>query len=265
MEDIKIKQFVKKYWKTILFFVLAGLIGGFATGLYVLDSYPLEVKNELISEINKLGVEGITPHILLALITSFQAAGYGLICGVLGIIISKKIGLWNDEINISKKPLIISLIISLCGGLLLILPDNLIINNLEEVIKNSYNSKPTLVYIVGSILYGGVIEEVLLRLFFMSLCAFVLFKICERKKEKPSNKILIISNIVASLLFALGHLPATLSMFGNSLPIIIRCILLNGAFGLIFGFVYRKYGLRYSMICHAGCHIVSKLIWILFI
>ena len=265
MEDIKIKQFVKKYWKTILFFVLAGLIGGFATGLYVLDSYPLEVKNELISEINKLGVEGITPHILLALITSFQAAGYGLICGVLGIIISKKIGLWNDEINISKKPLIISLIISLCGGLLLILPDILIINNLEEVIKNSYNSKPTLVYIVGSILYGGVIEEVLLRLFFMSLCAFVLFKICERKKEKPSNKILIISNIVASLLFALGHLPATLSMFGNSLPIIIRCILLNGAFGLIFGFVYRKYGLRYSMICHAGCHIVSKLIWILFI
>ena len=216
------KQFVKKYWKTILFFVLAGLIGGFATGLYVLDSYPLEVQNELINEINKLGVEGITPRIFLALITSFQAAGYGLICGILGIIISKKIGLWKDEININNKPLIISLIISLCGGLLLILPDILIFNNLEEVIKNSYNSKPT-------------------------------------------NKIFIIANVVASLLFALCHLPANLSMFGNSLPIIIRCILLNGAFGLIFGFVYRKYGLRYSMICHAGCHIVSKLIWILFI
>ena len=111
------------------------------------------------------------------------------------------------------------------------------------------------------ILYLGLF----LLLFFMSLCAFVLFEIFERKKEKPSTKILIISNIVASLLFALGHLPATLSMLGNSLPIIIRCILLNGAFGLIFGFVYRKYGLRYSMICHAGCHIVSKLIWILFI
>ena len=28
------KQFVKKYWKTLLFFAIAGLVGGFCTGLY---------------------------------------------------------------------------------------------------------------------------------------------------------------------------------------------------------------------------------------
>ena len=32
-----------------------------------------------------------------------------------------------------------------------------------------------------------------------------------------------------------------------------------------FGWLYRKYGLRYAMIAHGGCHILSKLIWILFI
>ena len=41
--------------------------------------------------------------------------------------------------------------------------------------------------------------------------------------------------------------------------------LLNGGIGLLLGWLYRKYGLRYAMIAHAGCHLVSKLIWILFI
>ena len=47
--------------------------------------------------------------------------------------------------------------------------------------------------------------------------------------------------------------------------IIFRCFLLNGGFGLLFGWLYRKYGLRYAMIAHGGCHVVSKLIWILFV
>ena len=39
----------------------------------------------------------------------------------------------------------------------------------------------------------------------------------------------------------------------------------NGGIGLLFGLLYRKYGLRYAMIAHGGCHVVSKLIWILFV
>lgn len=41
--------------------------------------------------------------------------------------------------------------------------------------------------------------------------------------------------------------------------------LLNGGFGLLFGWLYRKYGIQYSMLSHALLHIVSKMIWILFI
>ena len=70
---------------------------------------------------------------------------------------------------------------------------------------------------------------------------------------------------MSALLFAAGHLPATLMMLGSSPMIIFRCFLLNGGFGLAFGWLYRKYGLRYSMIAHGGCHVVSKLIWILFV
>ena len=73
------------------------------------------------------------------------------------------------------------------------------------------------------------------------------------------------ANVVSALLFAAGHLPVNEMMFGLTPMIVLRCILLNGVFGLAFGWLYRRYGLRYAMIAHGGCHIVSKLIWILWL
>lgn len=251
------KQFIRNYWKTLLFFAMVGLVGGFFTGLYMLDSYPADVQQEVLSQ-------GLTPTIM-ALVSAMQAAGYGVVLGAIGILLGKKIGLWKDEKHFEKKPLLITLAIALVGGLLLILPDLLFFGKYSEAIMNSYAAKPTVPYIIGAILYGGVIEEVMLRLFWMSLIAFILWKLFARREEKPTTAILIASNIIAALLFAAGHLPATLMMIGNSPLIIFRCFLLNGAFGLLFGYLYRKHGLRYAMLAHGGCHIVSKLIWILFI
>lgn len=251
------KQFIKNYWKTLLFFAMVGLVGGFFTGLYMLDSYPADVQQEALSQ-------GLTPTIM-ALVSAMQAAGYGVVLGAIGILLGKKIGLWKDEKHFEKKPLLITLAIALAGGLLLILPDLLFFGKYSEAIVNSYAAKPTVPYIIGAILYGGVIEEVMLRLFWMSLIAFILWKLFARREEKPTTAILIASNIIAALLFAAGHLPATLMMIGNSPLIIFRCFLLNGAFGLLFGYLYRKHGLRYAMLAHGGSHIVSKLIWILFI
>ena len=111
----------------------------------------------------------------------------------------------------------------------------------------------------------SVLEEVMLRLFWMSLVAFLLWKLFAKNEEKPTVAILMIANVVAAILFAAGHLPATLMMIGSSPMVLIRCFLLNGGFGLLFGYLYRKHGLRYAMLAHGGCHIVSKLIWILFI
>ena len=130
---------------------------------------------------------------------------------------------------------------------------------------NSYAAKPTIPYLLATMTYGAVIEEVMLRLFWMSLVAFVLHKLFGKKHDQPTVAILMIANVIAALLFAAGHLPATAQLLGLTPMIIVRCFLLNGGLGLLFGWLYRKYGLRYSMIAHGGCHIVSKLIWILFI
>ena len=251
------KQFIEKYWKTVLFFVAIGLIGGFFTGLYMLDSYPEDMQQLLLEQ-------GLTGPIL-GLVTAVQSAGYGLFCGVLGILLGKKIGLWKDERSLEQRPLMVANIVAIVGGMALILPDLLFFGPHCQVIMDSYAVKPTLTYIVAAVLYGGVIEEVMLRLFMMSLIAFLLHKLFDRKGDKPSTAILVAANIVSALLFAAGHLPATAMLMGLTPMIIFRCFLLNGGFGLLFGFLYRKYGLRYAMIAHGGCHVVSKLIWILFI
>lgn len=259
------KEFIKKYWKTLLFFTIAGLVGGFFTGIYVLDIYPADIRQQLIDELNAGGLNMTPVNMLMGILTAYQAAGYGLVLGAAGIFLGKKVGLWTDERNITKKPLTVALITSVIGGLFLILPDLLFFGKYSQPIMDSYAAKPTLVYMLAAIVYGGVIEEVMLRLFTMSLVAFLLFKLFGRKQEKPSAAILITANIVAALLFAAGHLPATLITIGDSPLILFRCFLLNGGFGLLFGWLYRKYGLRYAMIAHGGCHIVSKLIWILFV
>ena len=59
----------------------------------------------------------------MGIIAALQSAGYGLILGAIGIWISKMAGLWKDERHITKKPLMLSLIVSVIGGLALILPD----------------------------------------------------------------------------------------------------------------------------------------------
>ena len=248
-------DFLKKYWKTLLFFALAGLVGGFCVGLYQLDSYPEEIRQEIAAQ-------GIDP-VLLGIITAVQAAGYGLILGAAGILLAKKIGLWKDERKLEKKPLILTALVAILGGILLILSDLLFFGNYSDAIRESYAVKPGVTYILAAVVYGGVIEEVMLRLFFMSLLAFLLQKLF--RKGSGTTGPLIAANLIAALLFAAGHLPATAILMGLTPMIIFRCFLLNGGLGLAFGWLYRKFGLRYAMLAHAGCHVVSKLIWILFV
>ncbi len=251
------KKFIANYWKTLLFFAVVGVVGGFFTGIFLLDSYPVEMQQELLAQ----GMNDM----MLGLVTAVQSAGYGIILGAIGIILAKKIGLWKDERSISRNPLIITIAIGIIGGLVMILSDIFFFGQYSEAIINSYAEKPTVVFVLASVTYGAVIEEVMLRLFWMSLIAFVFYKLFEKKKDKPSTAVLVLANVITALMFAAGHLSATFMLLGNEPLIIFRCFLMNGGLGLLFGFLYRKYGLRYAMMAHGGCHIVSKLIWILFI
>ena len=251
------KTFFKTYWKTLLFFAVMGLIGGYMTGLFTLEIYPPEMQQQLLAQ----GMDSQT----LALVSAAQNAIYGVVLGALGILMGKKLGLWKDERHITRKPLLATLIIGVVGGVVMICADLLVFGKYEQALIDSYANKPSIPFMLASITQGAVMEEVMLRLFWMTLVAFVLHLLFERKRDEASTVVLVVANVVAAMLFAAGHLPATEMTFGLTPILVFRCFLLNGGFGLAFGWLYRKFGLRYAMIAHGACHVVSKLIWILFL
>ncbi len=249
------KSFFKKYFIVLLIFALSGLVGGYLAGLDLFDSYPPEIQEQIMSA----GMDKNT----LTLITAVQYAGYGFFLGIFGIILSKKIGLWNDELSIEFKPMVSALSIAAIGGVSMIAFDILWFGKIIQPIADSYLVKPNLPTIIGTVLLGGIVEEVMLRLFVMSLLAFILLKLF--RNSENTDAIFAVANIVSALLFAAAHLPATQVLFGLTPLILFRCFLLNGGLGLLFGRLYRKHGIQYAMIAHAGCHVISKLIWIFFI
>lgn len=249
-----VKELIKNNLKYLIFLAIFGIIGGYFTALYTVQSLSQDMIDEAIAEVGSLDV--------LIIITTLQSLGYALILGVIGKILAKKIGLWRKVIFAKNGNIELAIVI-LLGGAAFILLDCLFFSHFSEIIKNSYTVKPTIEYIIASVTYGAVVEEVMLRLFFMSLISWIIQKIS--KNEAMNERILIIANIVSAFLFAAVHLPATIMTIGITPMILIRCFVMNGAFGLMFGRLYRKYGIHYAMIAHGGVHIVSKLIWILFI
>ncbi len=247
------KTIIKNNLKYIIFLAICGLIGGYFTGIYTLQNLSPELLNEALGEVDSVEI--------VYLVTAIQGLLYAVILGLIGKFLSKKIGLWR-KLEFSKKAVTTIILVTILGGIIFIMADHLIFNHFSNIIKNSYETKPTIEYIIASILYGGVVEEVMLRLFFMSLVAVI---ICKVTKREINDKILILANVTAAILFAAGHLPGTAMMIGITPMIVLRCFLLNGGFGLLFGRLYKKHGIYCAMVAHMGVHIVSKLIWLLFI
>ncbi len=117
-------------------------------------------------------------------------------------------------------------------------------------------------YLAVGLLYGGVIEEVLVRLFLMSLFVWA-FKLLFARHNDMGNIpgwIYWIAIFLAAALFAALHLPITFQTIGNSFPIILRCMILNGIGGIGFGYLYWKKGLSYSIVAHASTHVFMQVV-----
>ncbi len=108
--------------------------------------------------------------------------------------------------------------------------------------------------------YGGINEEVLLRLFVMSLLAFLGKFISHNADGRPTMAVLWIANVLAAVLFGLGHLPATSTLMPLIPLVIVRAIVLNGLLGIAFGYFYVRYGLEAAMLSHFSADIVLHVL-----
>ena len=97
---------------------------------------------------------------------------------------------------------------------------------------------------LGSI-YGGVNEEVLLRLFLFTLIYFGVRKVANKKIVA-----LWMVNGLVALLFGLGHLPLAYQIASPTAFEISRILILNGIPGLVFGWLYWSRSLWTAMFAH---------------
>jgi membrane protease YdiL (CAAX protease family) len=105
--------------------------------------------------------------------------------------------------------------------------------------------------------YGGIAEEIQLRLFVMSFLVWLGRFLSKTADGKPTNPVFWIANILAAVLFGLGHLPTTALLA----PLVIaRAIVLNGLIGVACGWLYWKRGLESAMISHFSADLVLHVL-----
>jgi membrane protease YdiL (CAAX protease family) len=108
--------------------------------------------------------------------------------------------------------------------------------------------------------YGGIAEELLCRLFLLSLLAWLIGFAWHMPGGKLTLGALWLANILAAVIFGLGHLPTTAALIKPTPLLIVRAILLNGIVGVAFGYLFWQYGLEAAMLAHFSADLVLHII-----
>lgn len=207
------------------------------------------------------------PIYLLIIGQIIQNAMIFAIAIFIGLKLAKKVGFglpilegWLEGRKIKsdlKSILGISIGLGLLAGVLILGLDHLfsIMGVTISVAQASSTTPPVWQGFLASF-YGGINEEIALRLFLMSLLVWIFYKIKKTKEGKPTKLSIWLGIILAAIIFGAGHLPALMSITTLTPLLIIRTITLNALGGIIFGWLYWKKGLESAMISHFSADIV---------
>ncbi len=112
--------------------------------------------------------------------------------------------------------------------------------------------------IVARVLYGGITEEILLRWGLMTVLVWLAWRFPQQRRGPVRAGFVWLAITVSALIFAAGHLPAASVLLGAlDAGVVAFVIGVNTAFGLLFGYLFWRYGLESAIIAHALTHVVS--------
>ncbi len=100
--------------------------------------------------------------------------------------------------------------------------------------------------------YAGVNEELLMRLFALSLLIWLVEKIA-RRSARSSSAVFWSANVIAIVLLTFLFLPTTAALVPLTREIIIAVVGVNGIGGLVFGYLCWYRGLESAMLAHFIC------------
>jgi Type II CAAX prenyl endopeptidase Rce1-like len=113
--------------------------------------------------------------------------------------------------------------------------------------------------------YGGIDEEVLTRLFLLTLLAWLGVRIFQRNRAQLAPATFWAANIIVAILFGLGHLPSASMVMHITPTVVVLALVLNGIAAIPFGYLYWKRGLESAMIAHFCADFVVYVVGVTFL
>jgi hypothetical protein len=105
--------------------------------------------------------------------------------------------------------------------------------------------------------YGGITEELICRLFLMTLIVWLCHQCAPRgAKLQTLRHMHWIGILGAALAFGLGHLSMAAAVWPLTPIVVARVIVLNAIGGTVFGWLYSRCGLEHAMVAHFCADVV---------
>jgi len=252
-------------WKVFFILWIAAVLATIA-----LTPYALELQSSALDSLDL----PIPLPVLLAIQTVQNAVLFAIMIFI-GMVLAKRIGLGTpilDSANQGESTsdkwraiLPLSIVLGVIAGILIVGFDLLFqpamlaeLGDKAEALAETGQPAAWKGFLAS--FYGGIAEEIQLRLLAMSLLAWLGSFISKTAEGKPTGAIFWVANIFAAVLFGVGHLPAMANILPLTPLVITRTVFLNAIGGVIFGWLYWKRGLESAMVAHFSTDIVLHVL-----
>jgi len=254
-------------WRVFWLLLVAGVIGASAGLPYLSEQF--FTNPEVRKAMPPL------PRPILEFLVIAQSAVYLALIIPLGLLLTHRIGFkfplvraWasGERAPAAGRVLVVGLLSGVAVGVLVLA--------LEMVVFFPHLPPPLQALDAGSValwkrllvglFYGGIVEELFFRFFLLSLFVWLLGFVWRSPDGRPSAAAFWTANLLAALLFALGHLPGTSAVAPLTALLVTRALVLNGLVGMTCGYLFWRRGLEAAMFVHMGFHLVWQLLgaWI---
>jgi membrane protease YdiL (CAAX protease family) len=247
-------------WKAFGVLLVAGLLGVVAI---------LPFMMELVG--GGIFSRAAAPDLPMPLILTLALLQNGILLAVtilIGLVLSERTGLrmpliqaWTTgkRASVAQAVVLPALLAGAAVGATLVAIEALVfLRHLPPAMQTLFTI-PLWKRLLAGVVYGGITEELFMRLFLMSLVAWLCGRWWRTPGGLPTSGAFWLAIVLVAVLFGLGHLPATSAITPLTTMLVLRALVLNGIAGIAFGYLYWRHGLEAAMIGHMGTHLVMQI------
>ncbi len=107
---------------------------------------------------------------------------------------------------------------------------------------------------------AAVLEELVFRLFLVSLLVWILSRKWFPLARSSLATRILVAIILVALGFAVAHLPKWLEIASPTFGLVSSVVVLNGIGGLVFGYLYSRFGIESAIVSHFAGDVVLHVL-----